>query len=107
MSTFPSGGPSFPWTGAHDRGPIDWSWADALAAAVPGRRYRVVHILFSMVRERCRELGCVEGADLTCTHSDHGTVGFVADDGPPARLEREYAWFVQVECVEPADGDLH
>lgn len=84
-----------------------WSWADALAAAVPGRRYRIVHVLFGLVRDRCRDLGCEEGMELTCLYADPRTVGFVVEGGRSAKLEREYAWFVEVEAIDPTEGRVN
>ena len=75
----------------------EWSWVASLAAARPGQRYRVTRTLFSLVKERCRELGCADGAELTCDANGGGRVGFSTASGGQKWIERNFAWFVQVE----------
>ncbi|HZD03274.1 MAG TPA: ferrous iron transport protein A [Longimicrobiales bacterium] len=82
-------------SGLHPRLP----WMEALASAKPGRRYRIEDILFSVVSDRCRELGCVPGDELVCMENDGDGVSIVGPDGRWKLLEREYAWFVRVEPV--------
>jgi hypothetical protein len=76
-----------------------WPWTETLATARPGSRYRLARIPFSISQSRCRELGCTEGATVTCTANGAGRVQFRADDGREAVLEREVAWFVHAEAV--------
>lgn len=74
-------------------------WPEALASARPGQRYRIEDILFGVVRDRCRELGCVEGDELVCMENDGDGVSIVGPDGRWKLLERQYAWFVKVARV--------
>lgn len=80
--------------------PGSWSWADALAAARPGVHYRASRIFFSMVRDRFSELGFSVGDEFVCTENTSEGVVLRRFDGRRVRLEREYAWFVEVEPVE-------
>lgn len=79
-----------------------WSWADALAAARPGERHRIVAILFSEVRERLARLGLAEDDLVRCVANDHAFVTLEGPGGARIDVERQYAWFVQ---VEPALGE--
>lgn len=81
-----------------------WSWIDALAAAHPGGRYRVTALLYSGVRDRCRELGCAEGEEFLCVDKHDGALVLERSDGSRLRLEREYAWFVEVERIDRPSG---
>jgi len=87
--------PSDAWRSERTR----WSWAEALATAEPGRRYRVSRVLFDLVRNRCRELGFREGDEVTCTSNDGEGVVLQCRTTRGARIEREYAWFIKVEQV--------
>jgi hypothetical protein len=69
----------------------------SLAQATPGTRYRVVGLLFRLVRDRCHACGCTEGSVLTCLSNDAREVRLALRNGPTTHLEREYAWFVQVK----------
>lgn len=80
--------------------PRSWSWADALAAARPGVHYRASRIFFSMVRNRFSELGFSVGDEFVCTENKSEGVVLRRHDGRRVRLEREYAWFVEVEPIE-------
>lgn len=80
-----------------------WYWLHPLATARPGRTYEVKGLLFSLVRQRCHRRGLHEGDEIACIENQgaHRHVVVRRPDGQLAELEREYAWFVQ---VEPLDG---
>jgi hypothetical protein len=74
-----------------------WSWAEALGAAEPGARYRISDLVFSLVRDRCRELGLEEGDEIRCLENRRWWLELERPDGSSVLLESDYAWFVQVE----------
>ena len=76
-----------------------WSWAESLAVARPGGRYRVTEIVYSLVRDRCEELGIRRGDELRCLEMQRWTLQLELTDGRGVLLERDYAWFIQVEPV--------
>jgi hypothetical protein len=78
-----------------------WSWVTALAAAEHGVDYRITDIVFSMVRDRCRDLSLAEGEEIRCVDNQPSFLCLERSDGCRVSLERHYAWFVQ---VEPIDG---
>lgn len=80
-----------------------WSWADALAAARPGARYRIRDIVFSMVHEHCEALDLHRGDELLCLRNQRWALELKRPDGRRVHLERDFAWFVQVEPVEPVE----
>ena len=74
-----------------------WSWVETLAAAKPGAPYRITDLVFSMVRDRCRELGLAEGDEIRCVENGRRSLCLERSDGRRVSLDRDYAWFVQVE----------
>ena len=76
-----------------------WSWSETLGAARPGDRYRVVDLVFSPVRDRCGELGIREGDEVRCLGNQQCALELQRADGRRVSLERDHAWFVQVEPV--------
>jgi hypothetical protein len=76
-----------------------WEWDRTLATAEPGRRYRVTSAVFSLVQERCHDVGCVEGDELTCVENDQDGVTFSNSAERIIYFERAYAWLVKVEPV--------
>ena len=86
-----------------------WSWAESLAVARPGMRYRVTEIIYSLVRDRCEELGINRGDEISCLELHGRALELERTDGRRVVLERDYAWFVQVDPVEPSEpvgGDV-
>lgn len=79
-----------------------WSWANALAAAEPGSRYRITDVVFSLVREYCEGLGLERGDEVRCAANRGWALELERVDGCRILLERDYAWFVQVKPVEQA-----
>lgn len=77
--------------------PVLPSWTQCLANARPGLRYRICDLAFSMVRDRCRDLGLEQGQDVTCIEAGRWSICLERLDGRRVNLERDYAWFVQVE----------
>lgn len=74
----------------------------SLARASPGRSYRVTGVFFSMVRDRCADFDCREGDTLLCLENAADGLLLRRSNGARMRLEREYAWFVQViDVSEP------
>jgi hypothetical protein len=58
--------------------------------------------LFSLVRNRCSDLGIAEGDMLHCLANGRGGISLSRTDGRKLELEREYGWFVQVEPITQA-----
>ena len=75
------------------------SWTHPLANARPGLRYRITELAPSMVRDRCRELGLERGDQVTCIDAARWSLCLMKLDGRRVTLERDYAWFVQVEAL--------
>jgi hypothetical protein len=76
-----------------------WDWEHSLATAEAGLRYRVTCAVFSIVRERCHEVGCAEGDELTCIENTTEGVMLATSDERIIFIERMYAWLVRVEPV--------
>ncbi len=72
--------------------------------ARPGQTYAVKRLLFSLVRERCHREGLHEGDQIACLENRgiHRHLVMRRLDGETLELEREYAWFVQVEPLGPS-----
>jgi hypothetical protein len=80
-------------------------WDQALASAKRGARYRIRHFVFVMVREHCREAGLAEGDEVKCLDNRGWAVHLERSDGHSLIIERDYAWFVEVEVVDdPSPG---
>jgi hypothetical protein len=52
-----------------------------------------------MVRDRCRDLGLERGDDVTCIEAGRWSICVEKLDRRRVTLERDYAWFVQVEAL--------
>jgi hypothetical protein len=74
-----------------------WEWDRSLATAEPGQRYRVTSAVFSLVQERCHEVGCAEGDELTCIENDFEGVTLTTSTERVIFIERQYAWLVRVD----------
>lgn len=79
--------------------PVLPSWTHSLANARPGLRYRICELALSMVRDRCRDLGLEQGDEVTCLEAGRWSICLERLDGRRVNLERDYAWFVQVEAL--------
>lgn len=81
-----------------------WPWWETAAGLSPdpSRAFRIEHILFGMVRDRCTELGLVEGQEVRCLRRTRDEVRLELSDGTIRSLELPWAWFVQVQPVEEA-----
>ena len=73
------------------------SWPDDLAAVKPGDRCLLTDMAFSMVRDRCADLGLMVGDEVLCVKAGPSVMSLRRADGRVIRLEREYAWFIQVQ----------
>ena len=80
-------------------------WLRTLATARPGERCRVTSLVFSLVRDHCRELGFGENDVILCLGNGRDHVALRRPDGKKVLLEREYAWFVEVQPLEEAAAD--
>jgi hypothetical protein len=67
-----------------------------LVDAVPGARYRVIRILFSLVREYLAGAGIEEGDVITCKGNGALVVRVARDGGQELSLGDGCGWFVQV-----------
>jgi Fe2+ transport system protein FeoA len=77
--------------------------AHALASAKRGSRYRITQLVFSMVRDRCADLGLHPGDEVDCIDNRGWAVHLQRSDGRRVILDQDYAWFVEVELVHPPD----
>ena len=77
----------------------EYSWTDALALATPGTQYRITQLGVTTARDRCRNLGLQQGDELVCVDNRRSAVHLARPDGLRVTLERDHAWFVQVEPV--------
>jgi hypothetical protein len=75
-------------------------WERALASAKPGARYRIIQLVFAMVRDQCRELGLGEGDEVECVENRSWSLLLERSDGRKVVLQRDYAWFVQVDLLD-------
>lgn len=84
--------------------PGRWPWWEAAAGLHPdpSRPFRVERILSGMVRDRCVELGLIEGQEVRCRARTRDEVALELSDGTVRRLELPLAWFVQVHPVREA-----
>jgi len=78
--------------------------AHALASAKRGSRYRIRQFVFAMVRDRCAELGLRVGDEVECIGNRSWAVHLERSDGRRVILDRDDAWFVEVELVHPPDA---
>lgn len=85
---------------------IPWPWAESLGSvtADPHRVFRVKRIRLGLVRDRCRELGLREGAEIRCRKRSSEGLLLELPNRDVCPLELPYAWFVQVEPVPQAVG---
>jgi len=79
--------------------------AHALASAKRGSRYRITQLVFAMVRDHCAELGLRVGDEVDCIDNRSWALHLERSDGRRVILDRDYAWFVEVELVHvPGTG---
>jgi len=82
---------------------VPWPWTESLGGPRPDpeQRFRVKKILFGLVRTRCLDAGLKEGLELRFRSRTADQVMVELPDGQVRNLELPYAWFVQVEPLEP------
>jgi hypothetical protein len=76
-----------------------WPNEQLLANADPGRRYRITEVVTFMARDLLGELGLREGDEVGCIENRRWSMQLERADGRRLSLQRDYAWFVEVEAV--------
>lgn len=84
---------------------IPWTWTESLGGLRPNpdRFFKVRTIIFGLVRDRCHDLGLLEGQEIRCIDRTPERVVFQRADGLRQELELPYAWFIEVEAVDGKD----
>ncbi|MEX2465698.1 MAG: FeoA domain-containing protein [Gemmatimonadota bacterium] len=85
---------------------IEWPWSESLGGiqADEGRDYVVHRILFGLVRDRCGELGLMEGVTLRCRRQADDEVVVELGPGNVLSLDRACSWFVHVRPADAVDS---